>query len=153
MKPRRCGFALLELLVALSIAGLVAVSIAISVAPVTDRRTDEEIARLGALFRLAQDTARAIGRPVRWQADASGYGFVVAGPAGQESLADALRRRPWSFPVLAVHPDAIDFGREPLLDAVEITVTTPARAVRVAVDAFGAVTPVPLAVSSSTAAQ
>lgn len=138
---RSHGFTLLELLVVIAILAIVAGAVTVSLAPVESRRADEEVTRLAALFRLAQDEARVRSREVVWRADKSGYRFDVAGGdalnASGPTADDPLRPRRWPFAVDAVTPAEVRFGREPLLAAVTIRIVTPARTLTLALDAFG----------------
>ena len=62
---RRSGFTLIELLVVIAIIGIVAAAVALSVSTSDSRQVQEETARLGALFRIAQDEVRITGRALR----------------------------------------------------------------------------------------
>ena len=57
---RRIGFTLIELLVVIAILGIAAAAVALSVSRSDARMLQEETERLGALFRIAQDEARAV---------------------------------------------------------------------------------------------
>ena len=61
---RRAGFTLIELLVVIAMLGIAAAVVALSVSGGEARLLREEAARLGALFRIAQDEARITGRTV-----------------------------------------------------------------------------------------
>jgi len=134
------GFTLLELLVVIVILGIAAGVVSISVAPLEERRMAEEIDRLGALLRLAQDEARLTGRDVTWEADADGYRFLVGGEVRGDSADDPLRPRSWAFEVRQVEAPRLTFGREPLLTPAQIRIVGAAREVIVSLDAFGSIT-------------
>jgi type II secretion system protein H len=140
ISDRRRGFTLLEVLVVLAILTIVVGAVTVSLAPAESRRVDEEGARLAALFRLAQDESRVRSREIVWRADRHGYRFDIAGVAGQRSSDDPLRPRAWPFPIEAVTPGEVRFGREPLLTAVDIRIATPGRTLTLAVDAMGEAT-------------
>ncbi|HUU71149.1 MAG TPA: type II secretion system minor pseudopilin GspH [Burkholderiales bacterium] len=140
--PRRGrGFTLLELLVVIVILGIVAGMVSLSIAPSENRRLTEELDRLAALFRLAHDEARVAGQVITWQADATGYRFVVSdGERGEMASDDPLRARPWPFEVSDVVAPEIVFGREPLMSPVRVQIATPTRMVIMDIDAFGELT-------------
>jgi general secretion pathway protein H len=132
------GFTLLELLVVVVILGIAAGVVSLSVAPREDRLVEGEAQRLAALFRLAQDEARARGRPVAWEATTQGYRFLVAGKE-PEDADDPLRPRPWPFAVVRVAAPRLAFGMEPMMAPAEIRVATPGRELVLALDEFGTV--------------
>ncbi|MFO1320427.1 MAG: GspH/FimT family pseudopilin [Burkholderiales bacterium] len=137
------GLTLLELLVTISILGIALGAVSLSLIPAETRRVDEEIDRLAAVFRLAQDETRLTGQPLTWRADRTGYRFVSAdGRVRRLGADDPLRPRTWPFEVRQVDAPAIRFGREPLLPTSEIRVTTPTRGLVLVLDAFGALRPV-----------
>jgi len=141
---RSAGFTLLELLVVVAIIGIAALTVTLSVGSREGRLVDEETARLGALFRLAQDEARVTGRTLVWEADLGGYRFRAA---DGEPLADAagdgmLRARAWPFEVTQVDAAPIVFGREPLLTPDTLHIATPRGELVLALDAFGNLTQV-----------
>jgi general secretion pathway protein H len=137
ISDRARGFTLLEVLVVLAILVVVAATVTVSVAPAESRRIDEEGARLAALFRLAQDESRVRSREVVWRADRRGYRFDVAGRTEARAGDDPLRARAWPFPIDAVTPAEVRFGREPLLTAVDVRIAMPGRTLTVAIDALG----------------
>ena len=134
----RAGFTLLELLVVIAIFGIVAGVVSLSVAPGEHRRMAHEVDRLAALFRLAHDETRVSGRPIEWIADADGYRFVVEDTERSGEIPDGpLRPREWPFTVKRVDAPVIVFGREPLLEPVEIRVAGPERVLMLHLDEFG----------------
>jgi type II secretion system protein H len=137
-KRPQCAFTLLELLVVIAILGIVAGVVSLSIAPGEQRRLDEELARLAALFRLAHDEARVAGRAITWQADLGGYRFVRADDDDVEVTADGpLRERDWPFEVRRVIAPEIVFGREPLLSPARVEIATSRRVVIMQINAFG----------------
>jgi general secretion pathway protein H len=139
---RRTGFTLIELLVVIAILGIAAAAVALSVSSSDGRLLQEETARLGALFRIAQDEARITGRALVWEADLVGYRFR---PLDEEAARgwndDVLRPRAWPFAVSGIEGGRIVFSREPLLDPAALRITTPEREARLAIDAFGNLRP------------
>lgn len=137
-KRRREGFTLIELLVVIAILAIAAATVALAVPAGDARLLREEAARLGALFRIAQDEARVSGRSLVWEADLQGYRFRPLDPvAAREWNDEVLRPRPWPFPVVAIERGTIVFGREPLLDPVTLRIATPEREARLTLDALG----------------
>jgi len=132
------GYTLLELLVVLVILGIVAGAVSISVAPSEQRRVTHEVERLAALFRLAHEETRVSGQPIAWRADTDGYQFEVDGSVrGIGVPDDPLRPRAWPFHVERVDAPVIVFGREPLLNPVQITIAGADRVLNLRLDEFG----------------
>lgn len=141
-RSRARGLSLLELLVTISILGIVLGAVTLSLAPTDARRVDEEIDRLAAVFRLAQDETRLTGQPLTWRADLGGYRFVASdGRPRRLGPDDPLRPRAWPFEVRRIDAPAVRFGREPLLPRTEIRLTTPTRRIDLVLDAFGTLSP------------
>lgn len=138
------GATLLELLAVIVILGIVTGMVSLSIAPGESRRMDEEVDRLAALFRLANDEARVSGRPIVWRADTDGYRFVQSDEVrGESNKDDPLRPRAWPFDVRLVDAPEIVFGREPLMDPARVYIATQTREMAVDVDAFGQLKAVP----------
>ena len=133
------GYTLVELLVVMILLGIAAGAVTLSVAPSEERRVTEELLRLGALFRLAQDEARTTGRPITWEAGIDGYRFRRGDPAPIDAGDDPLRPRRWPFGVTAIDAPAIVFGREPLLERTGFRIVAQSRQWRVDIDALGRV--------------
>jgi general secretion pathway protein H len=132
------GFTLIELLITIAILGIAASVVALSVPSGEARRVQEEAARLGALFRIAQDQARIGGRALVWEADHHGYRFA---PLDAELARDwhdeLLRPRSWPFAVRRLEAQRIVFGREPMLAPAELRIATDEREVVLSLDALG----------------
>lgn len=135
---RRTGFTLIELLVVIAILGIAAAMVALSVSGSDVRLLREEAARLGALFRVAQDEARISGRTLVWEADLDGYRFR---PLDEETARgwrdEILRPRAWPFAVRRIEAGRIVFSREPLRDPATLRIVTAEREARLVLDAFG----------------
>jgi general secretion pathway protein H len=139
---RRGGFTLIELLVVIALLGIAAAVVALSVSSSDGRLLREETARLGALFRIAQDEARITGRTLVWEADSAGYRFRLLDDEGARDLSDdVLRERAWPFEVRSIEGGRIVFGREPLLDPATLTITTAQTEARLVLDALGNLAP------------
>ncbi len=122
-QPRERGFTLIELLVALVIAAVAVAMIAVNGLPGAQRGLRFEAERLAQLLSLAREEAQVRGQPLRLQADASGYRFLVLRERQWRPLVDDadLRARVWEEPtrVVLVRPDGrseVEFGR----DAVDV---------------------------------
>ena len=93
------GFTLIELLVALAVIGICVVLVAASAAPDDRTRLQLEGERLAQLLDLAAAEARLTATPIRWSADASGYGFLrYTEDAGWSALPDGVLARARVFP-------------------------------------------------------
>jgi len=138
LRRRRGGYTLLELLIVIAIIGIAAGVLTLSMRGNDSRRLTEEGERLAALFRMAQSEARVGGRPIRWQADLTGYRF--SSTAGQDAapIAEELRReRRWPFEVRRVARSELTFGREPLREPAEVEIATTGPVLRLSLDALG----------------
>jgi general secretion pathway protein H len=134
----RPGFTLIELLVVVAILAVGAATVALSVWSSDTRLLRDEAARLGALFRIAQDEARVSGRTLVWEADLEGYRFrPLDAEAARDWSDEILRPRSWPFTVSQIDGGRIVFGREPLLDPATLRIATAEREVRLALDALG----------------
>lgn len=132
------GFTLIEILVVIAILGIAAAAAAMSISTSDARLVQEETARLGALFRIAQNEARVSGRTLVWEADREGYRFrPLDAEAAREWSDEILRARRWPFPVRAVEGSPIVFGREPLLEPAQLRIATAEREARLVLDALG----------------
>ena len=135
---RRVGFTLVEILIVIAILGIAAAVVALSVSRSDARLLQEETARLGALFRIAQDEARITGRALVWEADLEGYRFrLLDEEAARDWNDEVLRPRAWPFAVRGIEGGRIVFGREPLLDPATLRIATAEHEARLALDAFG----------------
>ena len=132
------GYTLIELVVAIAILGIAASVVTLSVPSGEARRLQEEAARLGALFRIAQDQARVEGRALVWEADEQGYRFApLDAEAARDWHDELLRPRRWPFAVRRLEAQRIVFGREPMLAPATLRIATSEREVVLALDALG----------------
>ncbi len=139
---RRAGFTLIELLVVIAMLGVAAAVVALSVSGGEARLLREEAARLGALFRIAQDEARITGRALVWEADTKGYRFrPLEDEAARDWSDEILRERAWPFVVRRIDGGRIVFGREPLLEPATLHIATTEVETRLALDALGNLKP------------
>ena len=126
VEPRERGFTLIELLVALVIAAVALAMVAVNGLPGSQRGLKFEAERLAQLLSLAREEAQVRGRPLRLQADDSGYRFQVLREREWRPLNDDadLRARTWDEPtrIVVERPDGrreIEFGR----DAIDVPFT------------------------------
>lgn len=132
------GFTLIEILVVIAILGVAVGAVALSISTSDARLLQEETARLGALFRIAQNEARVSGRALVWEADRDGYRFrPLDSEAARDWDDEILRARRWPFAVHEVEGGPIVFGREPLLEPAQLRIATAEREVRLVLDPLG----------------
>ncbi len=122
-ESRDRGFTLIELLVAIVIAAVAIAMVAVNGLPGSQRGLRFEAERLAQMLSLAREEAQVRGRPLRLQADDSGYRFLVLRERQWLPLTDDadLRARSWDEPTRLVvqRPDGrseVEFGR----DAVDV---------------------------------
>lgn len=96
---RARGFTLLELLVAIVIAGVLVGVVSLSIGGF-DRSLRFEAERLAQLLALAREEAQLRGAPIRFEADDESYRFAIWRERRWRPLADDrdLRRRNWEQP-------------------------------------------------------
>jgi general secretion pathway protein H len=131
------GYTLIELLVVITIIGIAAGVLTLSMRGTETRRLTEEGDRLAALFRMAQSEARVSGRPILWQADLAAYRFRALGPDAPPIAEELARERPWRLEVRRVARSELLFGREPLREPTEVEITTAGPVLRLSLDALG----------------
>ena len=115
---RESGFTLLELLVAMVIAGVLIGIVSLSIGGF-DRSLRFEAERLAQLLVLAREEAQVRGAPIRFQADDERYGFFVWRERRWQPLLDDrdLRERSWEQPTRLRVERAdgrreVEFGRD-----------------------------------------
>ena len=96
-RRRESAFTLIELLVVLAMFGVMLGLAALSAVPDQGAKLKRDAERLQALFALAAEEAQLRARPLAWQADTQGYGFLEGGAGGWHALNgdDEFRRRTW----------------------------------------------------------
>jgi general secretion pathway protein H len=126
---------LLEMLVVLVIAGIIAgvASLTLTRNPRTDLR--EEGQRLALLFESASDEAQVRGHPLAWQANQQGYRFLERDADSWSALRDELfAPHPWSIPLngVAIHyanseqsAGQLEFGIESINLPAVVTLYSP----------------------------
>lgn len=116
------GFSLIELLVVLVLAGIIASMLTLSGGGGAQRALRFEAERVAQLLSLAREEAQVRGAPIRFDADRERYRFLIRRDREWRQIDDNdLRMREWSEPtkVMVERPDGtalIEFGR----DAVDL---------------------------------
>jgi general secretion pathway protein H len=107
------------LLVALLVVAVIIGMVTVSGAPSPERALRFEAERLAQLLSLAREEAQLRGAPIRFEADAQGYRFVIFRDRQWRPIADDgdLRARPWSDGTRLVVERAdgrrtLEFGRD-----------------------------------------
>ncbi len=118
MRRRVAGFTLIELMVAILIAGILMTVVGLSVRG-SDRSLQFEADRVGQLLALAREEAQVRGARIRFEADGSGYRFVIRRQGRWVPILDDrdLRAREWAGPTTvglqrADGRQVIEFGRD-----------------------------------------
>ncbi len=109
---RTRGFTLLELLVAIVIAGVMVGIVSLSIGSF-DRGLRFEAERVAQLLMLAREEAQLRGKPIRFEADDERYGFSLWRERRWRTLVDDhdLRERAWERPT-AIRLERADGGRQ-----------------------------------------
>ena len=91
------GFTLLELMVVVALAAMIAAGLSFSLRDNSDQQLEREALRLSSLLDAARAQARTSGTPIVWRPTAQGFEFVGASPRRDlsESLAEP---RAWLVP-------------------------------------------------------
>ena len=134
------GFSLLELSVVITILSMVTLMASIAWNVDGDRAIDDEVRRLRALFRLAQEETRMNGRALVWEAGASGYAFRPLDASKDSTLPPPFAQRNWQPGVRYASAAPIVFAREPLLNPAQIVLGVGEREIRLALDPTGRLT-------------
>lgn len=140
---RRRGFSLVELMVVVTLIGLAATAVVLTL-PEADRRLDQEAMRLAARITLARDETILSGRPTAVRIDADGYAFLRRTDGVWTQLDEApLKGARWAEgtrPVLK-RTEALVTAFDPvgMAEPVGIRLQRGARAVDIAIDASGEV--------------
>lgn len=92
---RGAGFTLIEVLVVMSIIGVLSAVVVLSIAPSGPAQARTEARRLATLLELAISESRATGRGIAWSPAPEGYEFLRKGDDGEwrSFAADSPYRR------------------------------------------------------------
>lgn len=141
---REAGFTLLELLVAMVIAGVLIGIASLSIGGF-DRGLRFEAERLAQLLVLAREEAQVRGTPIRFEADDERYGFFVWRERRWQPLLDDrdLRERSWEEPTRLRVERAdgrreIEFGRDQVDMPFVVQLTRREAAVAIVANGLGA---------------
>ncbi len=142
---RTAGFTLIELMVVLMVIGVVAGMVTMSAAPSPQRELRADADRLAQLLSLAREEAQVRGAPIRFEADASGFRFVVFRDREWQPITDDrdLRPRPWASEtrVAVDRPDGrrvLEFGRDLVEAPYRVVLQRPEAAVSIVANGLGA---------------
>ncbi len=118
VRRRAAGFTLIELMVAILIAGILMTVVGLSVRG-ADRSLQFEADRIGQLLGLAREEAQVRGARIRFEADANEYRFLIRRQGKWVPILDDrdLRAREWAGPTtLSLQRSdgrrVIEFGRD-----------------------------------------
>jgi len=142
---RTAGFTLIELMVVLVVIGVVAGMVTMSAAPSPQRELRADADRLAQLLSLAREEAQVRGAPIRFEADGSGFRFVVFRDRQWRPITDDgdLRARPWASEtrVAVDRPDGrrvLEFGRDLVEAPYRVVLQRPEAAVSIVANGLGA---------------
>ena len=127
----QAGFSLIELMVVVAIIAIATAAIGLTAFSRTESPLRKDAERLVQLFGVAQSEARAGGRSIQWETDASGYRFVhrIAPAAASAHTAvretvidrfeqdDVLRPRQWDAGNVTVNVSQISPDSRGVVDA------------------------------------
>lgn len=118
VRRHAAGFTLIELMVAILIAGILMTVVGLSVRG-SDRSLQFEADRIGQLLGLAREEAQVRGARIRFEADANEYRFLIRRQGKWVPILDDrdLRAREWAGPTtLSLQRSdgrqVIEFGRD-----------------------------------------
>ncbi len=133
--PRCAAFTLLEMMIVLVIAGIIASAATLTLSRNPHRDLHEEANRLALLFESADDEAQLRDEPLAWKANADGFQFFVERDNVWRPLADALYApHRWSTPISSVairyadnsqNADQLEFGVEAINAPTLVTLYSP----------------------------
>lgn len=136
------GFTLLELMVVLVIIGICTAGIGLGLGSLLDpaRQLRQEAERLAQRLQVAREEARIDGRPLRWQADATGYRFSRREGTRWVDVQrdDLLRPQSWQPAGIVVQPATpVELSPEWIGVAWELTLSLQGRQLRLRDDGSG----------------
>jgi general secretion pathway protein H len=142
---RSRGFTLIELLVTLIVIGVVVGMVTLSAAPSPQRELRADADRLAQLLSLAREESQVRGSPIRFEADASGFRFVMFRDRQWRAFSDDadLRARAWGAEtrVLVDRPDGrrvLEFGRDLVEAPYRVVLQRSEAAVTIVANGLGA---------------
>ena len=141
------GFTLLELMVVMALAALLATAVSFSLRDGQLQRLEREGLRLASLLDAARAQARTSGAPIVWRATPDGFEFLGASPRrdASESLTQA---RTWLTPgtqARVVEPtdaNTLVLGPEPLNEPQRLLLTLDGRQLALASNGLRSFAPV-----------
>lgn len=124
-KPRPSGFTLLEILVVLTIMGILLGVVSVKALPSERQNLQEEVRRLALLMAVARDEAILVNKVIALEVDNEGYRFLVREEGEWRAFKsdEQLRERSYAQGALRVTyepasglsgPIRVIFGREPV---------------------------------------
>ncbi|MGS0743501.1 GspH/FimT family pseudopilin [Glaciimonas sp. GG7] len=144
--PRR-GFTLIELLVVVVIAGITLGIVGITAFHSDRQLIQNDAQRIALLLQLTREEAILRNRPTAFEADASGYRFLIRADDGWQLLTndDILRQRQFKrspmqllmSPATGQNPLRIIFGREPVDKPFALTLANGDISVVIRADGIG----------------
>jgi len=118
----RTGFTLIEILVVLSIVGVISAVVLLATAPGGSAQTRTEARRLATLLELALAETRATGRSIAWSPTPDGYEFQRRTDDGEwRSFADDSPYRPRALPD-GISLEAVQLDTQPLREGDRIVI-------------------------------
>ena len=140
------GFTLLELMVVVALAAMLAAGLSFSLRDSSQQQLEREALRLGSLLDAARAQARTSGAPIVWRATAQGFEFIGASPRrdASESLTEP---RAWLVPGTAVrvtepaNAPVLVLGPEPLNPPQRLTLSLGERRLELASNGLRAFAP------------
>jgi general secretion pathway protein H len=143
VRRRVAGFTLIELMVAILIAGILMTVVGLSVRG-SDRSLQFEADRVGQLLALAREEAQVRGARIRFEADASEYRFLIRRQGKWVLILDDrdLRPREWAGPTtLSLQRGdgrrVIEFGRDAVDSPFVLVLTRDGREHRILANGLG----------------
>ncbi|WP_271166442.1 GspH/FimT family pseudopilin [Brevundimonas intermedia] len=139
IRRRRSGFTLVELMVTITVIGLAAGAVVLSM-PDPRPAVGLEAEQFAARLSRAREEAILTNRPVAAEADASGYGFASFDGATWTPLTGVFVARTWGEGVTApADPIRIVFDPTGIADPAQVRLTRDNQSRTVAVDGAGEV--------------
>lgn len=141
---RQRGFTLIELLVVVVVAGVILSMVSLSGGGNAERALRYEAERVAQLMALAREEAQVLGAPIRFEADAHRYRFLIRQNREWRPSPDPdLRERLWEQPTQvrlqrADGRNEIEFGRDSVDIPFTLRLARETAAVTIAANGLGA---------------